>query len=131
MMRSGVRPCWLNAQGQAPDGDDDQRRDQDGGDAHGDAQHGGRAVVGLSVLIGGVDEDDQGGGGGQDQGGAAAGVPQAAKAGEGQGGEEAGGQHGHDQQQPGQQHQADGADAPDQAVAHVRQMHRRGEDHGR
>ena len=89
-----------DAQRQAEDGEHDQRGKQDCGDPHGEAQHQRRQVVGAAVLIGGVDEDDQGGGCGEHQGGGIAGLPQGLKTGEGQGGEEAGGQHRHDQQQP-------------------------------
>src|SRR5690606_3403234 len=117
-----------DAQGQAPGGDADQRHQQHRGDAHGPAQGQRRQVLRLAVLIGGVDQQDQGAGGGQHQGGGAAGAPQAVEARERQGGEEAEGQHRHHRQQPRQQHQGDQANAADQAVAHVGQVHGQGED---
>jgi len=49
-----------DAQGQPPYRDQDQRRQQDGGDPHGDAQHDRRQIVLAPILIGGVDQDDQG-----------------------------------------------------------------------
>ena len=120
-----------DTEAEPPDGNQDQRCEKNRRHAHGDAQRPGRQVVRTAVLIGGVDQDDQRSGGRQDQGRGAAGVPEAVQTGEGQGGEESPDQHGQDQQQPGQQHQGDGAHAPDQAVADIRQLDGRGEGEAR